>query len=211
MEDLPHELIAAIGDHLLPKWRCRLFMCCKLWQHECAWPQRDLFQWHSNNWLNIKFIASNVKYDCIKVTEHAYIVKKNIKPNLLAFIYYVYSPGNSDRINPHISLVIIARKYLYNDANPWCLCHSQYRFYGNNNLDDGGLNFVASSVTLYYRLAMKRDNAYLYSIYNCIPQLYGYLSNIDFNNLIKACGHMIKFMLYNDSDPSMVFRRSCAN
>ncbi len=41
--DLPHELVAAIGDHLAPKWRCRLFITCKVWYYNCYVIVKDIF------------------------------------------------------------------------------------------------------------------------------------------------------------------------
>ncbi len=60
--DLPHELIAAIGDHLAPKYRCRLFICCKVWHHECYSREYDFFKWCSHNNDNSLEI-NKIKYE----------------------------------------------------------------------------------------------------------------------------------------------------
>ncbi len=91
--NLPHELIAAIGDHLLPKWRCRLFMCCKLWQRECAQSQRDLFQWcakinlAAKQFCNVSFVYAQYGY-CTKS-------RKTLKYDNNRIIYYTSTSINS--------------------------------------------------------------------------------------------------------------------
>ncbi len=72
METLPHELVAAIGDNLMPKWRCRLFMCCKLWRDKCFWPQKYVFDWCRNIYLVNKSINS-MQYDA-----YSHVINKSL-------------------------------------------------------------------------------------------------------------------------------------
>ncbi len=80
METLPHELIAAFGDYLAPKYRCRLFMCCKLWYRECFWPQRWLFRWYAQI-ANINKSILTIKYNVVGENDGCEPMSEIIKPN----------------------------------------------------------------------------------------------------------------------------------
>jgi hypothetical protein len=66
MEALPHELISVIGGHLLPKWRCRLYICCRNW-----WQKLRIGDIYLDSYARflkvINEIKCNVQYTCLKV------------------------------------------------------------------------------------------------------------------------------------------------
>jgi hypothetical protein len=65
METLPWELIGQIGANLLPKWRCRLYICCRKWYHLLR-QKMPLFDWCMRmNVLN-KEVKNNIDYKIIK-------------------------------------------------------------------------------------------------------------------------------------------------
>jgi hypothetical protein len=81
-------------------------MCCKLWQVECAWPQRDIFQWHANmhkllDNINTEYELTNLYYT--NSTKNAYITQS--KRNNTVYTY----------------------EHWYHKTIPGC--HTQFRMY----------------------------------------------------------------------------------
>ncbi len=144
MNNLPYELVAVIGDHLAPKWRCRLFICCKLWRDKCY--DVALFTWCSNNKKNIIDI-NRINYNDIK-----YLLKGNRNK-----VMYV-----SMRIVPHWK----------NRRMIWSLCLKQPTIINLNlqektYVDRGGYisRICTSDVSDYRSGYIRRDYKYIIAEY----------------------------------------------
>ncbi len=85
MEILPHELVSAIGDFLLPKYRCRLFICCKEYYDKCYMTQKDFLKWYSNNKNNITII-NQIKYN-ILLYEQTYLNRGKVHSSMRIIPY----------------------------------------------------------------------------------------------------------------------------
>jgi hypothetical protein len=122
--DLPHELIAAIGGHLLPKWRLRLFICRKEWSRECIRPQRWLFKWNSNLAL-VHANIDKIYYKVIKMDTDE-VISRRI--STLNETYSIYSQHN-DRYSTNNSSMIICTKNMVHYYNSYVddPCYYAYR------------------------------------------------------------------------------------
>ncbi len=67
MSYIPHELVAAIGDFLAPKWRCRLFICCREWYNKCY--DTINFICH-RQFRKIMSEIRDIKYDIVEVSKN---------------------------------------------------------------------------------------------------------------------------------------------
>jgi hypothetical protein len=64
METLPWELIGQIGDFLRPKWRCRLYICCRSWW-QLLRQNAPLFDWCKRVDALNKEVVNNIDYRII--------------------------------------------------------------------------------------------------------------------------------------------------
>ncbi len=148
---LPYELVAAIGDHLAPKWRCRLFMCCKLWLQKCY--QDDLFKIYKNMYLNLMIIR-NIHYNILIVKNVS--ISKIIKPN-----------GNT---------IYSKFKHRYNNANTTIVNKYELSLLSNNSnghYTDYELEDKQSSHYKYRRFKAQ----YNYNIYKQQKRIYANVQN----------------------------------
>jgi hypothetical protein len=81
MGTLPHELVAVIGDFLAPKWRYRLFMCCRLWRDKCLLPQKYMFDWYRNIQLVNKSI-NGIQYDAYSYINDSLYCTRSLRINI---------------------------------------------------------------------------------------------------------------------------------
>ncbi len=83
--DLPYELVTAIGAYLAAKWRCRLFMCCKMWYYTCSNNFIDQFNWHKRIFNVNNFICKEMYYniysDVYDDNDYLLVISKRIIGN----------------------------------------------------------------------------------------------------------------------------------
>ncbi len=118
MEILPHELIAAIGDRLVPKWRCRLFICVKLWYSECYMntDNKYLLIWYGKISPSLAYI-NNIKHKVLS-ERLVSLSKRAVKLNNNKHkVYSFYGSYRIRRTNEHFCCEVISpyTKYEYID------------------------------------------------------------------------------------------------
>ncbi len=89
IESLPHELIAIIGDYLLPKWRLRFFLCRKDWYFSRTRRQKALFKWH-NRMMMVIIDISNIKYKCVEYYAGNMYKQKSVRIFAKTTVHYTY-------------------------------------------------------------------------------------------------------------------------
>jgi hypothetical protein len=163
MSDIPHELIAAIGDFLLPKWRCRLFICCKEWYEKCYICNANLFIWLANNRNNIKNI------DKIVYNENRYM--ETIANEGMAHV--------SIRIVPHWK----GRRILWKIHSKWIstLCLRSYSCSFNDT--DGSIWYEDDPYETHYRYKYLMMEYYQYNLHSDNEYVKILFNN--FENIIK--------------------------
>jgi hypothetical protein len=90
MESLPWELIGQIGANLLPKWRCRLYICCREWYYKC-YSSDDMLKWYIRMRNTISYI-NTIKYRNVRAENGLYISELLVENN---FRYSFYCPGTA--------------------------------------------------------------------------------------------------------------------
>jgi hypothetical protein len=161
MDNLPHELIAAIGDFLAPKWRLRLFLCRKEWARECIWPQRDLFDWHSRMFLVHKNIHK-IQYMIVNTVDGA--ISRRLSP-YTGEVYSEYTIKGEPRV---FSLTIIY-------TNKQIHCYGSYvdspNFY-TQSTDETEIEtqYINAKLT-FINTALHDKNKLLYNIFNTLHKI----------------------------------------
>jgi hypothetical protein len=94
MDALPWEIVSVIGANLLPKYRCRLYICTKLWYSECYWRHIDIFNWHKNS-ARVHKDISRIRYITIE-DEFGDVLSWRSMPQYAAKydVYYKYYYDN---------------------------------------------------------------------------------------------------------------------
>jgi hypothetical protein len=192
MQHLPWELVGQIGANLLPKWRCRLYLCCKLWHSECYLAERDLFRWHKSIHDTLCDILE-INYDVIEVSKYTVISKRD------QWGYYVFCRWKVDGIEDEDDDLLFSYTEIVTSdlVYEWfCMDVSSEEEYDIcTNEDD--YNII---MALYNRYALKRDNIQMYNLYNCIDYIHEYLSDSDLCKLLIACGKNIYRDIREDPD-----------
>jgi hypothetical protein len=122
METLPWELIGIIGDNLLPMWRCRLYMCNKLWYLK---HYNGLSKWRKCITNTLNEIAK-IKYKyCDYHTDHSYIQYSTRRYNG-AYISYIYMYTYKEEFPPQKLKLVTTfntgnREYTYNRCGSGCI------------------------------------------------------------------------------------------
>jgi hypothetical protein len=203
MESLPYELVDMIGANLLPMWRCRLYLCCKVWYDTCYLMQRDLFSWHNcvafTN-KEIKEIRYNI-YDT-KVYERLSHRDCNISVDSINF-----HPIHTSRRIIHNNDVYMTNFISYNCTSLLISSRSQcYHYIFDNHgktrlpiMSDNDLmiNYV-SSKSAFMKYYLRHCNSYEYTLYkvskiiieNCVG-----LDTKTFLHMIEAFGKKSIYML----------------
>jgi hypothetical protein len=176
MDNLSHELIAAIGDFLAPKWRLRLFLCRKEWARECIWPQKWLFQRYANMHMSLNII-NNMEYNIVEDS------KVSISRRRLQDGNVVYIRRNKCELGKrfvHNAYHIFNKSFTPNEAY-WGANHCVPDVVYNSNKSEM-LNFIVS----YYEKYMSIYKPELYVIYYAVILLSKYLDIADYVNLTIA-------------------------
>jgi hypothetical protein len=171
--DLPHELITAVGGHLLPTWRCRLFMCCKLWHIECMNIQKDFMKWCANIRVTLNIINS-IKYN-IMDDKHISITRRLIPDHSIAYIVRTNHFLESHcRYNVYY---IVSRAIIYQRKHGHYISEFTHFHYGKISSQ-----FIGS----YYERYMGTYKPELFKIY-CVTLLLSYHVHAnDYSNLVNA-------------------------
>jgi hypothetical protein len=175
IRDLPHEIVAAIGDHLLPKYRCRFFICCKLWQRECAWPHCALFKWHSNIHKTLK-IVQNINYTVATAKTH--VVSRRQIPNKGPTHTLYRRTGRPKNI---WCLDITNAEYLIGECNN-ILSEPQKFVHLPIDCTDDSINRM-EIISIYHETCMENYKPELYKFYKVMMILGYYLSDKDCINV----------------------------
>jgi hypothetical protein len=182
MESLPYELVDMIGTNLLPKYRCRLYLCHKVWYDTCYLMQQTLFNWHQKNKLITNDIAKisyiNVTYEC-KLT-------KNKQTNVSIYIV------------PHWN-----RRVFYGTVN-----NGSLRIYTQNNSisDEGGsITYMPNKLRARFRFGISMAEYWLSNmhtdtsmgkiIYDNIENITKYLDIHDVGRLWMSLGVYYYYLL----------------
>jgi hypothetical protein len=207
METLPYEIVAAIGDHLLPKYRCRLFMCCKLWQRECTWPQRWLFQWYEEI-TRVNKLIKTIKYDIVSDIDCEYgvynVMSEIIKPN--GNIVYAGNSINEDdfNMNRHYNIVYISSKrrtYEYENG--------EVTFTTDNYIS--AKEIFRSYRVKYMLYYVRKNDQYRCNIYLSIDNIIKYLNRADVVRLAIALGnvYVYELFMYSYGSKNAYFSHEC--
>jgi hypothetical protein len=177
MESLPWELIGQIGGFLAPKWRCRLYICNKLWHTKCYFA-------HNNNalFLHMAKMCSTLKL--IKSISYKVIgnsVSKLVKPNG----NIIYSE-NGIKCH-HGNVYVYAPKYRYEFVNG-------YYKYRNRSTDIHISKYrwftYLHAKNIYLRAKLQDMDLYRYKWYKIVSrcQKCRYISKVDLLRFIMALG-----------------------
>jgi hypothetical protein len=115
METLPYELVGQIGAFLAAKWRCRLFICTKLWYVQCY---DDLLRWRKNINGALNEIAK-IDYKCVEYFKPHTYVQYSIRKygdNYITYTYmytYIMVRGAFNRVRLVFSIDIENMEYEY--------------------------------------------------------------------------------------------------
>jgi hypothetical protein len=197
METLPWELIGQIGANLLPKYRCRLYMCTKLWYTECYLADKWLFLWHNLCKCNILNKITAIKYDIIVEPYASHILSYRIKENG----YYVFGHQifyYNRRLRVYYSLVdMVGKKRTYRCCTAGN-CIDKYWTADYDRL----MSFRIEHI-------IKTDNYHMYIlIYKIMRHLELYLSNKDLKSFLIACGNNVYFYINKDKYRKILWHRN---
>jgi hypothetical protein len=169
METLPWELIAQIGANLLPKWRCRLYLCTKLWYSTCYSADKWLFDWCRKN----KLIAPSIlgicrTYYSYKRLRHEYGTTLSVAISIIPSwknrrILYIYNHNNR--------YLFIRSKFCAFNCNYGVDRHI-YRFINNQRT---ALHWYNGWIIDYWQDNLQYDTGVCKLIYNNLDDIMKYL------------------------------------
>jgi hypothetical protein len=204
METLPWELIGEIGRNLAPKWRCRLYLCRKLWYVECYSADMWLFKWHATNY-NVLSDIKSIKEDIIRIDNSEAISRRTIGQHCV--FTYTWTKENDTE-------VYLVYRYMEISSRT-----GTYEWY-NLDLESGEARFIYDNdrnydaiSSRYNRYDMLQNNPYMYNIYCSINYIHEYLNYSDLYRLLIACGKNIYYNIWYDEfrDDSLAFRLSATD
>jgi hypothetical protein len=158
-------------------------MCCKLWQHECAWPQRDLFQWQARI-ANVNKDTLTIKYNIVNGKNDYGAMSKIIKPCGRT----AYSGRTNYKIigryNCDYTIYIVGEhtKYVYHDD-----IISRVEIYNNSGYLYTMCEFEICKIE-YLEYYVKEHDNYRYKLYSIIRRLIKYLTRAEVARLAIASG-----------------------
>jgi hypothetical protein len=185
METLPWELIGQIGGFLAPKYRCRLYLCRKLWYVECYLATYDFFQVckcmhyvlvdiRKIKYFIYSYYADNIKYQLSEIT------KINRIPVYAESFYSDHTLGNK-----HLILAI------YNGKNRYRIIDYLYSTvaYKSDEIDrrDAMYDYKSCEVNAMNH-NIRTNNILCYNIFICMKVLKNYMHKDDILNISIALG-----------------------
>ncbi len=187
--DLPHELVAAIGDHLLPKYRCRLFICCHEWYQKC-YMHCNIIPIYKKMYLNLRSIQT-IQYNICHSNENV-AMSELIKPDG-TIIYFEYNAKYSDINNSTITVI--------NDFEHFTLIDGESIYVDYTNVFESNMMLLNYELyrSRYNRCYMYRNDLYRYKVYKCLGVLKYFLPNNDYINMIVAFGRRFYHAFVGDN------------
>jgi hypothetical protein len=189
METLPWELIGQIGANLLPKWRCRLYLCRKEWILGHFLAERDLFRWHDIN-RGVLDEIDEIDYDVLEICEFTVISKRVYDGDTTFCRWQIDGEDDENEEFSYSYTEIVNINVTYEWACMKMNSEEEYVIY----YDDDAYNSLSA---LYNRYTM---DPYMYDLYCCIENIHGYLSDKELNRLLIACGKDIYLNIEDDPD-----------
>jgi hypothetical protein len=121
METLPWELIGIIGGYLLPRWRCRLYLCRREWYRKYY---SGLLEWRRNiNGVLNEIAKIKYKYFDYYSVSNSYIQYSTRKygDNYISYIYaYTYKSDTPTQIKLVTTINIGNNNYMYDKSGNGC-------------------------------------------------------------------------------------------
>ncbi len=180
MNNLPWELVAAIGNFLAPKWRCRLFICCRLWYRTCYLAAKDIFTVCKHK-LNVIADINRIQYSIAPGNDSDDGISKIIKPNGIPVYSHCYY-GNTNN-----ELVINNGSIEFNIVNKGI---KTTIYYGRRKLVGSNYDSVEYTYNVYYL----SNNDYMCNVYRCLNVLVKYVDRADMTRFSIAFGREILYL-----------------
>jgi hypothetical protein len=189
METLPWELIGQIGGFLAPKWRCRLYLCCKEWYERCYMSTYEYLRVHKHMHYVLLDIRKIRYFICKENTKYpmSEIIKPNREPVYADSFRGDYgNPGGKD-----LTLVIYNGVYEYHIVDDINGTHGGETMVDFSNFVTYNYNSCKLDAMKYY---MKMNNISRYKVFNCLIILKNYIYDDDLLNFVKAFNKDILMM-----------------
>jgi hypothetical protein len=190
--NLPWELVGQIGANLLPKWRCRLYICNKLWYSTCYSAEKWLFLWHMRN-SHVLSKLKKIKYDIAEISRYNSISLRVNANGRYTFGEWWTSDWNRYGNNYYAECYIINATYFYKILDDY-----QTGAYKMNTFETSKYDYMVTLVE-YNRYMMKKNNIYAYNLYSTMCHIHSYLSHNDLKNTLKAFGNDTYYSIKFDS------------
>jgi hypothetical protein len=184
MEGLPWELIGQIGDFLLPKWRCRLYICCREWYAKCYLAAKDVFTVYRHK-LKVNADINNIQYN-IASDKNNGSISEIIKHSGDTPTYAFHTTLEYDEPGKMDSNTIICNDFevfIYNVDIEMIVTYINRGTWDNHIKRD--YKNTRRVFNLYY---LMNHDEYKYKVYKCFRLFRKYITHRDVMKFIEAFG-----------------------